>query len=316
MKKKVIVIVAILVIAIVSTVVYAQAGKSNKSQVNVESNTKINIKHELGEVSLNKNPKKVVVFDYGIVDALDKMGVEIAALPKGSLPTFLQKYKDDKYTDVGTLKEPNFEKIFEVKPDLIIISGRQATLYEEFKKIAPTVYMAINNEDYMASFKNNMITLGNIFDKKDVVDKELKVIENKVKVLNEKATASSKNALVVLVNEGAMSAYGQVSRFGVIHNSFGFPPVDKNIEVSTHGQSISFEYIVEKNPDYLFVVDRNAIVGGSTTANKTLENELIKSTSAFKNNHIIYLDPEVWYTSTGGFTSTAKMVDEVQATVK
>ncbi|GJM75014.1 hypothetical protein HMSSN036_72300 [Paenibacillus macerans] len=57
-----------------------------------------------------------------------------------------------------------------------------------------------------------------------------------------------------------MSAYGPGSRFGLIHDVFGVPAVDDTIEASTHGQSISFEYVAEKNPDYLFVVDRDAVV--------------------------------------------------------
>lgn len=318
MKKKIMLMAAILIIAIVSTVVYAQVGKNKELQVNSSSEQGeiIKITHQLGEASFNKNPKKVIVFDYGIADALDKIGVEITALPKSNVPRFLEKFKADKYTDVGTLQQPNFEKIHELKPDLIIISGRQSTLYEEFKKIAPTVYMTIDNKDYMASFRSNMKTLGNIFSKGDVVEKELKLINDSVKALNQKVTASGKNALVILANEGALSAYGQVSRFGIIHNAFGFVPVDKNIEVSTHGQSISYEYIVEKNPDYLFVVDRNAVVGGSANASKTLENDLIKTTSAYKNKQIINLDPQVWYVSVGGFASTAKMIDEVKTAIK
>lgn len=318
MKKKVMLIAVILVIAIVSTLVYAQGGSKKELQSNNTNSQEeiVNITHALGEVSFNKNPEKVVVFDYGIVDALDKMGVEITALPKSNIPKYLEKYKDTKYTDVGTLQEPNFEKINEIKPDLIIISGRQAALYEEFKKIAPTVHMVIDNKDYMTSFRNNMKTLSNIFSKEEIVEKDLAAIDDSVKVLKEKAAASGKNALVVLANEGSLSAYGQVSRFGIIHNTFGFIPVDKNIEVSTHGQNISFEYIAEKNPDYLFVVDRNAVLGGNASASKTLDNDLIRTTSAYKNNKIVNLDAQVWYVSVGGFTSTKKMIDEVQNAIK
>ena len=73
-----------------------------------------------------------------------------------------------------------------------------------------------------------------------------------------KATATGKKALIILANEGKISAYGPGSRFGILHDVFGFGAVDPNIEVSTHGKDISNEYIVEMNPDYLFVVDRGA----------------------------------------------------------
>ena len=92
---------------------------------------------------------------------------------------------------------------------------------------------------------------------------------------------------------------------------------DENIEsAGQHGAKVSFEYIADLNPDYLFVVDRGAVVGGEASAQGTLNNELINSTDAAKNGNIIYLDAAVWYTATGGFTSTLKMVDEVSTAIQ
>lgn len=318
--KKRMVVGLILVIALVVSACSPASDKAvnnNKTNNAEEAAQELKLTHKLGETIINKNPQKVVVFDYGVLDALDKMGVEVTAVPKGtSIPDSLKKYNDEKYLGVGSLKEPDLEKIFEVKPDLIIISGRQSSYYEELKKIAPTLYIEIADEDYMGSFKNNMNTLGKIFGKEDFVEKEIKALDEKVAALKEKAAATGKNALIILANDGSLSAYGEASRFGVIHNAFGFTPIDKNIEVSTHGQSVSFEYIVEKNPDYLFVIDRAAIAGGSKNAKQVLENDLMKTTKAFKENKIVYLDPATWYVSTGGFNSTLKMVEEVEAAIK
>ena len=50
---------------------------------------------------------------------------------------------------LDTLKEPDMEKIFELTPDLIIISGRQADYYEELNKIAPTISFRCDNENYI-----------------------------------------------------------------------------------------------------------------------------------------------------------------------
>ncbi|MEJ8545797.1 siderophore ABC transporter substrate-binding protein [Brevibacillus borstelensis] len=276
----------------------------------------LTIKHQLGETKVKKNPKKVVVFDFGTLDTLDKLGIEVAGLPKASIPAYLEKYKDDKYANAGGLKEPDFEKINEVKPDLIIISGRQQNMYEEFKAIAPTIYMGVDTSRYMESFTENAKTIGQIFGKESAVEEELAKINESIKKLNEKATASGKNALIILANDGKVSAYGAGSRFGIIHDVFGVAPVDKNIEASTHGQSISFEYIVEKNPDYLFVVDRGAVVGGQSSAKNVVENELVKKTKAFKEGHVAYLKPDFWYLSGGGLISVSEMVKEIDNGLK
>ncbi len=289
--------------------------KENKKQE--ASSVDIKITHKLGEATLKKNPKKVVVFDYGTLDSLDKMGIEIKGLPKSNIPSYLSKYKDDKYVDVGTLFEPNFEKLNEIKPDVIFISARQSKVYEELNKIAPTIQLNTENGKYMESVKSNLEKLGKVFDKEDFVKDEIKKLDDSVKYINKKASESGKKALVILANDGALSAYGKGSRFGIIHEELGFPLSDEHIDTAVHGQKISFEYVVEKNPDYIFVVDRGAVVqGGHKSVNKILENDLIKTTKAYKNNKIILLNPELWYISSGGIVSTTEMLKEIKESIK
>ena len=275
---------------------------------------KIKITHKLGETEVTKNPSRVIVFDYGIADALNTLDVEIIGLPKSSLPSLLSKYEDGKYENVGSLKEPDMEKVYELKPDLIIMSGRLESYYEELNKIAPTIYLGVDNTDYLGSFKKNMETLGQIFDKEKDVKAQVAKVEEAISKINEKAEGV--NALIALANDNAFSVYGEGSRFGIIHKEFGIEAVDKTIESSTHGQKASFEYILDKNPDYLFVIDRAAVTGGNTSAKEMFDNEIIKKTDAYKNGNIVYLDADVWYTISGGIESTQKMVEEVLEALK
>lgn len=275
----------------------------------------LTITDQLGEHVVPTNPQKVVVFDFGALDTLDKLGIEVTGVPSSNLPGYLSKYADEKYVNVGGLKEADFEKVAEIQPDLIIISGRQSDNYEEFNEIAPTIYLGVDTTNYMESFKENTRKIGQIFGKEEQVETELAAVDTEVKELNEKATAAGKNALILLSNAGKISAYGPGSRFGVIHDVFGFTAVDPDIEASTHGESISFEYVAEKNPDYLFVVDRDAAVGteGETPAKQVIENDLVKNTNAYKDGHIVYLNPDYWYLSGGGLISVSEMVKEVAA---
>lgn len=298
----------------------ASTGTGSEANAGAEqSNEEIVIKHKLGETKVKKNPQNVVVFDYGVLDTLDQLGVEVAGVPQEGVPPYLEKYNDAKYTNVGGLKEADFEKVNAMSPDLIIISGRLSDSYEELSKIAPTIYMAVDTEDYMNSLTENVKTLGEIFGKATEAEQALASIEASAQALKDKVTAAGKNALIVLTNEGKLSAYGAGSRFGVIHDVFGFKPADANIEVSTHGQSVSFEYVMETNPDYLFVVDRSAVVAGSgeaAPAKQVIENDLVKNTTAYKEGHIVYLDPNYWYLSGGGLESIQEMIKEVDASVE
>ncbi|OMF70664.1 ABC transporter [Paenibacillus peoriae] len=295
-----------------------EATGNGSSVATTESKT-ISVKHALDEnpVQVKVNPKNVVVFDFGSLDTLDKLGVDVAAVAQQDLPTYLSKYKDSKYASAGTLFEPDYEKISDLSPELIIIGGRQADAYKELSKIAPTISMAVDTKDYINSFKKNVETLGQIFNKEDAAKQELAAIDSSIKTVHDKAVASKAKGLIVLTNEGSLSAYGSQSRFGIIHDAFGVTPVDPDIKVSTHGQKVSFEYVQQKNPNYIFVVDRGAVVveegKEQVTGKQTMENELVKKTNASKNGHIVYLDPNYWYLSGNGLESVSEMIKEMDA---
>ena len=322
MKKNFMILATLLILALVTAACGGSGDKTNGAAPSAPSSTpapeqtELTIKHKLGESKVKKNPQKIVVFDFGILDTLDKLGVEVTGVPQANIPPYLAKYKDSKYKNVGSLVEPDFEKISAIKPDLIIISGRQQTAYEELSKIGTTIFLGVDTAKYMESYTENSKIVGQIFGKEQQVETELKAVSDSIQKLNQKVKANGKNALIVLANEGSISAYGAGSRFGILHDVIGFEPVDKNIEVSTHGKPVSFEYIAEKNPDYLFVIDRGAAVGGEPAAKKTIENELVKKTKAFQNGNIVYLDPNYWYLSGGGLISVAEMVKEVEKGVK
>ena len=191
--------------------------------------TTVQITDANGEkAELKKNPKRVVVFDYGVADILKNLGVDaVVGLPKnGKMPEILSNYSDDKYTNVGSLKETDFEAVESLNPDLIIISGRQADMYDKFAEIATTVYLSVDGSDYLNDFSRNLDVLGKIFGKEDFVKENL---DNLTKQMDEvKAMAQEKNvnALTTMVSEGNLSVFSDKSRFGLIYNQLGITNKD------------------------------------------------------------------------------------------
>lgn len=279
-----------------------------------EALEEITIKHSKGEATVKKNPKKVAVFDMGTLDTIDKLGIDTEfALPLDSIPSYIDGYENS--INAGGLKEPDLESLYTFKPDVIFISTRQESFYEELNKIAPTIYVGLDYKNYMEDFKTNITNIGKIFDKEDLALEEYNKIEEKIETIKEKTNNSNEKVLVILTNGGKISAYGSKSRFGFIHDVLGFKEADENMykdesEITSHGKEVSFEYISQINPDILFVVDRDSVVGGDSNAKNTLNNELVNNTNASKNNKIIMLDAEVWYIAGGGLQSVNTMIDE------
>jgi len=276
----------------------------------------VRIQHALGETEVTVNPQKIVVFDFGALDTLDLLGVDVVGLPKQSIPPYLSKYASDKYLNVGSLFEPDYELLNEIKPDLILIGSRAAAQYDQLSQIAPTVYVAVDNADYIASFKQNMENIGRILGKEQEVAQHLAEIDAAIERV--KRLSDNQVAFVGLVTGGRVSTYGPGSRYGIFYDAFGFLPVDARIESSTHGQTISFEFILVYNPDVIFVIDRDAAIGaeGAQPAKAVIENALVRETNAYKYGRIVYLDPYLWYLSGGGLASVKAMIAEIEAALR
>ena len=116
--------------------------------------------------------------------------------------------------------------------------------------------------------------------------------------------AEGKTAIVGLVTSGGFNVLGNDGRCSMICREVGFENigVDAEIDTATHGNEASFEFVVEKDPDYIFVLDRDAAIQteGAQLAQEIVENELVKGTRAYTDGHIVYLaSPAVWYTAEG-----------------
>ena len=83
-------------------------------------------------------------------------------------------------------------------------------------------------------------------------------------------------------------------------------------------EQLSMETILAADPDYIFVMDRDAAIGtdGAQLAQDIMENELVQGTDAYKNGQLVYLEhPAVWYTAEGGVQALDLMLQDLENTL-
>ncbi|MDT4826470.1 putative ABC transporter solute-binding protein YclQ [Achromobacter agilis] len=275
--------------------------------------TAVTVKHARGETAVPANPSKTVVMDLAVLDTLHALGVDVTGVPSvAKLPPQLAQYGDQRYLKVGTMFEPNYEVIHAAAPQVIFVAGRSAPKYDELAKLAPTVDLTVNAKDLVGSVARNTETLASIYGKQTAAKEKLDALRGSISALNAKA-ADAGTALIVLTTGGKMSAYGPGSRFGVIHDAFGVKPAATGLSVSNHGQAISFEFIAQTDPDWLLVIDRDAAIGREgVSAQRMLDNELVRQTKAWKNKQVVYLNGYNWYLmGSAGLTAMQQNVDEI-----
>ena len=289
----------------------------NESNINYSQEQEtVTVNHLQGTTVVPKNPKRVVVMDIGVLDSLDYLDIhpEMLATCSSYLPKYIDKYKDNT-VDIGQMKNVDIEKINATKPDLIIISGRQSPYYKQLSEIAPTIDLSIDNNNYLVSFENKMRILGEIFDKEDMVTNRLFGIKSKIDTIRTDSRNKNKYGLLVLTTGNSLHAYGPGMRYSFVFDVFGLQTVvnkDRNEDTkSPGGKTISYEYILETNPDYIMVIDRDFSVNLGESAKRLFDNDLIKKTKAYQTNNIYYLDSDIWYLSGGGLESIDIMMDDI-----
>ena len=249
-----------------------------------------------GAVQVPVKPKTILVFDMAALDCLRALGAQVKGVPEVvKFPPVLEQYASKDYTRIGSLFEPNYEVVKGLNPDVIVAGGRSAAKVPELSKIAPTLDLTVNNAKPVESAFKHLKILGQMVGAEAKADELIAAMQADIDKLKG-LTAGKGTGLMVMTNGGKLSAYGPGSRFGMLHDVYGIAPANKDIQVAGHGQAISFEFILKTNPDWLFVLDRDAAIGREgASASKLLDNPLVNATKAARKKQIVYLNSANWY---------------------
>ena len=280
----------------------------------------LNASKEETELEVPYDPQRSASLDMASLDILDALGVAGGRVV-GSADTsldYLQSYvTDENVANLGTIKTADLEAVMAAQPDVIFIGGRLAKSYDALSEIAPVVYLATDSElGVVESVRQNAATIASMFGLEDKVDELMAGFDARIQTLAD--FAADKTAVVGMCTSGGFNVLGNDGRCSIIGREIGFENigVDADIDTSTHGNEASFEFVVEKNPDYIFVMDRDAAIqtDGAQLAQEIMENELVMGTDAYKNGNIVYLaHPAVWYTAEGGITALDIMLQDLES---
>ncbi len=289
--------------------------KSAPSSVTI---TSLNESGEPAELEVPYDPQRIAVLDMASLDILDALGVGDRVV--GSADTsldYLQNYINDNIANLGTIKEADLEAVMGCEPDVIFIGGRLASSYDALSEIAPVIYLSTDTElGVVESVRKNASAIASLFGLEEKAEDLMGGFDSRIRALQE--FASGRTAIIGMCTSGSYNVLGSDSRCSLISREVGFENigVDAGQDASTHGNEASFEFIVEKAPEYIFVLDRDAAIGteGAKLAPEIMENQLIMGTEAYQNGNIIYLEHSAaWYTAEGGITALDLMLSDLES---
>ena len=269
------------------------------------------------ELEVPYDPQRIAILDMAALDILMSLGLGDRVV--GSASTSLSYLQDvvsrEGVANLGTIKEADLEAVMACEPDVIFIGGRLSGSYDALSEIAPVVYLSTDSEiGVVESVRRNATTIASMFGLEAQVEDLMAGFDERIAALH--AFAEGKTAIVGLVTSGSFNVLGSDGRCSIISVEIGFENLGDGDVTATHGNESSFELIVELDPDYMFVLDRDAAIAteGAQLAQEIVENELVMGTDVYANGNIVYLaNPAVWYTAEGGITALDIMLSDLES---
>ena len=249
------------------------------------------IVHDFGTTELKKAPKRIVILDNLYGEILDPLHITPVGATTGQADSqefstlFKKQYKDAKVVSVGWQANPDLDKISELKPDLILMTGEQEDLYDELSEIAPTVGYQINTDENW-DYHETSLKVAEIFDKRDEMKKDLDRLDAREAVFAENVKAKFGNQklmyLRVTDNDIRYYAYGH---FGYLYDTYHFNRAE-TFNPDDMFQVIDPDKLKDINPDLLIVqADSQELLD-----NKLKNTPVWTSLKAVQNNKVIYAD--------------------------
>jgi len=267
-----------------------------------------------GTVTVPVNPKTVVALDNRTFETLSDWGIKLAAVPKGVMPADSLYVADSEVQDIGNHSEPNLEIIAAADPELVIVGQRFASYYEDIKKLVPNAAVidlsfqvskeaGKSGESFVNGLKDSTITLGKIFNKNEEAEKLTADFDQAIEKAKSAYNGTDK-IMSVVVSGGDIGFSAPLSGrvWGPLYEVFGWTSaLEVSGATSDHqGDDISVEAIAQSNPDWIFVLDRDAAISSAkdaVPAQDVINNSpALQNTTAITEGHVVYA-PNDTYTN-------------------
>ena len=251
----------------------------------------VTVKDAKGEFTLDKTPSRVVVLEYSFVDALAQVGVSpVGVADDNKIDRILPQVREKiaAWQSVGTRSQPSLEVIASLKPDLIIADpSRHTAVFEELKKIAPTVMFDSRHESYQGNLETAQ-KIGDLVGKSSEMKAKINEHNDYIANIAKNLGVQGKKASFGTSREDKFNIQNDNGYVGSFLTTLGFAPTKLNSDQSF--VEINLEQLVMEKPEYLFI----AHYRDESIARKWEAEPLWKAIPAVKANHVYSVDSDMW----------------------
>ena len=272
----------------------------------------VTIKDAKGEFTLDKTPSRVVALEYSFVDALAQVSVSpVGVADDNKVDRILPQVREKiaAWQSVGTRSQPSLEVIASLKPDLIIADpSRHTAVFEELKKIAPTVMFDSRHESYQENLETAQ-KIGDLVGKSSEMKAKINEHNDYIANIAKNLGVQGKKASFGTSREDKFNIQNDNGYVGSFLTTLGFAPTKLNSDQAF--VEINLEQLVMEKPEYLFI----AHYRDESIARKWEAEPLWKAIPAVKANHVYSVDSDMWARGRG-LEASKIMAKQIEGFVK
>ena len=272
----------------------------------------VTVKDAKGEFTLDKTPSRVVALEYSFVDALAQVGVSpVGVADDNKVDRILPQVREKiaAWQSVGTRSQPSLEVIASLKPDLIIADpSRHTAVFEELKKIAPTVMFDSRHESYQENLETAQ-KIGDLVGKNSEMKAKINEHNDYIANIAKNLGVQGKKASFSTSREDKFNIQNDNGYVGSFLTTLGFAPTKLNSDQAF--VEINLEQLVMEKPEYLFI----AHYRDESIARKWEAEPLWKAIPAVKANHVYSVDADMWARGRG-LEASKIMAKQIEGFVK
>ncbi|RVU84649.1 Fe(3+)-dicitrate ABC transporter substrate-binding protein FecB [Leucothrix sargassi] len=251
----------------------------------------VEVTDEKGTFSISETPERIVVLEFSFADALAAVGVSPIGIADDKekarvLPAVREIIGD--WESVGMRSQPSLEVIASLKPDLIIADiGRHEAVYEDLKKIAPTIMLRSRRETYEDNLKASAI-IGTVVGKHEQM--QARLAQHKALMQSYKAQLPKGGTFQFgTARYDFLSLHPEAAYAGGVIHALGLENAKTGAKDAA-SRRVSLEQLLAINPDYLIIgeySEKNVLTDWQ-------DEPLYKLLKAVKNDRIFNVDPNTW----------------------
>lgn len=274
-------------------------GNVGNSQSTTEKNGTIEITDALGQtIVLDSLPKSFATLNSGDLDILMALGAKVVGRPTSQHPVAAEI---EGIEQIGNPHQPNFEKIAQVHPEILIASPSMKAHADNLERQGTKlVYTAANS---VQDIQHTISMIGTMIGKESDASQLNKTINEQLKSGQDSISVKGTKTLLVYGAPGTYLAALPTSLSGNLLELAGgeniasdFPNEDKYPQYA----SLSVEKIIERNPEVVMLITH-----GDPEAVKTafeeemMKNPAWKNLDAVKEGRVVVLPAHLFGTNPG-----------------